>query len=87
MHDAQRASRRRRLPETRTLVLTIGHSTHSIEAFIGLLQVHGAVKNHLTRAGEIDIGYLSVYRHPIDRHGRQKLLAIMAKRPRRLALA
>jgi hypothetical protein len=32
------------LRETRTLVLTIGHSTHSIEAFIGLLQVHGAEK-------------------------------------------
>jgi uncharacterized protein (DUF488 family) len=41
MHDAQRASRRRRLPETRTLVLTVGHSTHSVEAFIGLLQAHG----------------------------------------------
>jgi uncharacterized protein (DUF488 family) len=29
------------LPETCTLVLSVGHSTHSLEAFIGLLQAHG----------------------------------------------
>ena len=29
------------MPETSTLILTVGHSTHSMEAFIGLLQAHG----------------------------------------------
>ncbi|MFO7460035.1 MAG: DUF488 family protein [Desulfatiglandales bacterium] len=29
------------MPESFTLILTIGHSTHSMEEFIGLLLAHG----------------------------------------------
>lgn len=40
-HDPEKDSRPRRLPESSSLVLTVGHSTHSMGAFAGLLQAHG----------------------------------------------
>jgi len=40
-HDPRKDSTVHPLPECSTLVLTVGHSTHSLEAFIGLLQAHG----------------------------------------------
>jgi uncharacterized protein (DUF488 family) len=40
-HDPEKNSRAHPLPESFTLILTIGHSTHSIEEFIGLLLAHG----------------------------------------------
>jgi hypothetical protein len=40
-HDQRKDSRAHLLPGSSTLILTIGHSTHSMEAFIDLLQAHG----------------------------------------------
>ena len=39
--DPRKDSRARSLSGSSTLILTIGHSTHSMEDFVGLLQVHG----------------------------------------------
>jgi len=40
-HDPRKDSKARPLLESSTLILTVGHSTHSIEVFAGLLQAHG----------------------------------------------
>jgi uncharacterized protein (DUF488 family) len=39
--DPRKDSRARPLPESSTLILTVGHSTHSMEAFVELLLAHG----------------------------------------------
>jgi len=40
-HDPRKDSRPRRLPESSTFILTIGHCTHFLEAFAGFVQAHG----------------------------------------------
>jgi uncharacterized protein (DUF488 family) len=43
-NNAEKDNRTDSLSDTSTLILTIGHSTHSMEEFVALLQTHGVQK-------------------------------------------
>lgn len=45
--NPRKDSRARPLSESSTLILTIGHSTHCIEDFVGILQAHGAIPSSI----------------------------------------